>query len=171
MKIKQSVHIRPLSPSDIQAIMTIQSACYPSALLEDAAHLVCKQQQSPSSCWVATKECEVVAYLFSHPWCGDTPPDLNSVLPPANTQQPIYYLHDLAVHPQARGLGLAQQLIDTALSWAKQHAFAQIRLIAVAGAAPFWLKQGFKPVFPLNEQILNKLSGYGPDTHYLEVMI
>jgi ribosomal protein S18 acetylase RimI-like enzyme len=171
VKIKHSVEIRTLQPSDIPAIMVIQSACYPAPLLEEAIHLAGKQQQSPKSCWVATKDNKILAYLLTHSWSGDAPPDLNAPLSPPRLKQAIYYIHDLAVHPQAQGMGLAQQLISTAFAWAKQNAFTHIRLIAVAGAAAFWLKQGFKPVSPLNEQILKKLSDYGPDTHYLEAAI
>ncbi|MFC7421696.1 GNAT family N-acetyltransferase [Iodobacter arcticus] len=168
MKTKHLTRIRHLNPSDIPAIMDIQSACYPAELLEDAAHLLAKHQQSPASCWVATIQEEVSAYLLTHPWSGDTPPDLNAPLPPASTHCNIHFIHDLAVHPKAQGAGLARLLMDSALSWSQQHPFTHLRLIAVAGAKHFWLKQGFTLIEPLNNKIINKLNRYGPDTHYLE---
>jgi GNAT superfamily N-acetyltransferase len=171
VKTKQITRIRPLTLADIDAIMQIQSACYPASLLEDAAHLAAKHLQFPSSCWVAVHQDEVLAYLLTHPWSSDAPPDLNSPLPFVSPNSPIHYIHDLAVHPRAQGLGLARQLMDTALSWSMQQAFTHLRLIAVADAEPFWRKQGFMPVTPLNETIISKLSSYGPNTHYLEVSL
>ncbi len=168
MKPKQITRIRPLTLADIDAIMQIQSACYPATLLEDAAHLAAKHLESPASCWVAIHQDEVLAYLLTHPWSSDTPPDLNAPLPPTSPNSPIHYIHDLAVHPRAQGLGLARQLLDAALSWSKQQTFTHIRLVAIAGAEPFWLKQGFTPISQLNEKIISKLSAYGPNAHYLE---
>jgi GNAT superfamily N-acetyltransferase len=169
VKPKQITRIRPLTLADIDAIMQIQSACYPASLLEDAVHLAAKHLQSPSSCWVAVHQDEVLAYLLTHPWDSDLPPDINTPLPPVSPHSPIHYIHDLAVHPKAQGLGLARQLLDAALLWSKQQDFTHLRLIAIAGAEPFWLKQGFQPVTQLNEKIISKLSFYGPNTHYLEV--
>lgn len=163
--MKNSLTIRLFTPADIPDVMEIQSACYPAGLLEDAVHLLAKQQYSPASCWVACCDGQVSAYLLTHPWAGDTPPALNAPLPAAPSAGQHHYLHDLAVHPRARGLRLAQQLIDTARQWGRQAGYSQLRLVAVAGAKEFWLKQGFNPVSPLSPDI--KLARYGPDTHYL----
>ncbi|MDW5415669.1 GNAT family N-acetyltransferase [Iodobacter sp. CM08] len=169
--VKDAILMRPFTPSDIQSLMGIQSACYPANLLEEAEHLTAKHQQSPSSCWVATQHQHVLAYLLTHPWSGDTPPALNAPLPTPNQSCDIYFIHDLAVHPSARGLGLAQQLLDTALKWARQEKLQKIRLIAIAGAANFWIKQGLSPVKNVNKDLSRKLADYGTDTHYLEAAI
>jgi GNAT superfamily N-acetyltransferase len=169
--MQADITIRPLSSTDIQAVMEIQSACYPSPLHEEASHLLCKHAQSPTSCWVATQGQTVMAYLLTHPWSGDLPPSLNSPLASPLQDCDIYFIHDLAVHPKAQGLGLARLLINTALSWGRQQKLSTLRLIAVAGAADFWLKQGLTPVRGSSEALRLKLSSYGPDTHYLEASI
>jgi ribosomal protein S18 acetylase RimI-like enzyme len=167
--VKDAILIRPFSLADIQSVMEIQSACYPANLLEEAEHLIAKHQQSPLSCWVATEHQKAIAYLLTHPWSGDTPPALNTPLPPKKPKSDIYFIHDLAVLPSARGLGLAKRLFDTAIDWAKQEKLQKIRLIAIAGAADFWIKQGLSLV---NDKTLShKLADYGPDTHYLEAVI
>ena len=169
--MKNSLTIRLFTPADIPDVMEIQRACYPAGLLEDAVHLLAKQQSSPASCWVACKDDQVSAYLLTHPWAGDAPPDLNTPLPAIPSAKPHHYLHDLAVHPRARGLRLAQLLIDTARHWGRQAGYSQLRLVAVAGAGEFWLKQGFNPVRALSPDIIQKLARYGPDTQYLAASI
>ncbi|GGP24324.1 GNAT family N-acetyltransferase [Silvimonas amylolytica] len=101
---------------------------------------------SPGSSWVAEAGGQVLGYFFTHPWAGETPPPLGRALQQLPANQDTHFLHDLAVHPQARGRGVAPRLVEAALDWGRQRGLKFTRLVAVAGAAPFWRKWGFKPV-------------------------
>lgn len=128
---------------DIQSILSIQALSYPALLHESATNLLAKLEFSPHTCWVAENNAHILAYLFSHPWVDSCLPDLDSPMNLPTDKADIFFIHDLALHPQARGLGLARHLIQTALQWAQQHSYHTVRLIAVENSGAFWRGMGF----------------------------
>lgn len=151
----QSITIRTQSSTDIQAILDIQAACYPSDFIESAATLQRKQTLAPECSWLIEIEGQIMGYLFCHPWRGDTPPALGKKLAELPTEADRFYIHDLAIAPAGRGKKLAEQLIAHALHWAKQSQFQRAMLVAVLGADHFWRKHHFEV------QDQHPLSGYG----------
>jgi GNAT superfamily N-acetyltransferase len=147
------LNIRPVSLSDLPAIDRIQRACYAPDLHEPVDAFAAKLRLSPDSNWLAEQGDEVVGYFFTHPWSGDEPPPLGELLQQLPDVADTHFLHDLAVHPRARGVGVAPQLIETALSWGRRRGLQRSRLVAISGAAPFWQRWGFHPVA--------LVSGYG----------
>ncbi|WP_273428817.1 GNAT family N-acetyltransferase [Chitinibacter tainanensis] len=138
--------IRPLTAADLPAVAAIQASCYPPELLEQAECFAAKIAFSPASHWLAERDGEALGYLFCHPWQGWQPPELDSrqlCWPQPQAAADCFYLHDLAVAPSARGLGVAEQLIDTALSWARAQQLPRAMLIAVGRAPAFWQRHGF----------------------------
>lgn len=142
------LHIRPIRHADLPAIDRIQRACYTPDLHEPVEAFAAKLQLSPDSSWLAEHENEVVGYFFTHPWAGDEPPPLGEPLQQLPEMADTHFLHDLAVHPRARGVGVAPRLIETALNWGRRRGLKRSRLVAISGAAPFWQRWGFHPVAP-----------------------
>ena len=63
-----------LTAADLPAVMAIQAACYTELVPESQASLDAKRVASPSTCLVATRDGEVVGYLFALPWTAGQPP-------------------------------------------------------------------------------------------------
>ncbi|QKJ67431.1 GNAT family N-acetyltransferase [Deefgea piscis] len=138
--------IRLMHPDDFNAILALQSDCYPTEFIETAQTLQQKQQLAPHSSWVITLNEQISGYLFCHPWFGEKLPALNSPLNHLPETTDRFYIHDLAISPGARGNKLAEQLIQHAITWAIHANFSQVMLVAVLGADHFWRKHQFKPL-------------------------
>ncbi|TJZ67759.1 GNAT family N-acetyltransferase [Chitiniphilus eburneus] len=151
------MQLRLLQESDLDTVLAIQAQCYPHAWLESRAVFARKLALSPRSNWVAEDADGVLGYLFTHPWHGAHLPQLDTRLPalPSNADQ--HFLHDLAVHPRARGRGVAARLVLHALAWGMAEGLREARLIAVLGAERFWSGFGFAPL----EQPQGQLAAYG----------
>lgn len=76
-----------------------------------------------------------------------------------------YYIHDLAILPEVRGQGGANECMEKVLSVAE--GFETICLVSVYGTASFWRRFGFVPVV-VDEALKAKLRGYGDGARYLE---
>lgn len=164
-------HIRPMRPDDISDILAIQQSAYPAELIECHEVLLAKLMLSPESCWFAEHAGQAMGYVFSHPWPDSAPPELDQSLRVLPERCSALFIHDLALHPTVRGLGLGQALAHYALAWARQHRFTKVTLIAVSGAHAFWKKHGFasrpNPSFELSK----KLAAYGASADYLEMQL
>lgn len=161
--------IRPMQAADLPEVLHIQAACFTELQPESQASLAAKLQAAPAHCWVAAHQGSggLAAYLFALPWRAEAPPLLDAadcVLP---ARADCLYLHDLSVHPIARGSGLAQALVQRFLQNLEASGLDRACLIAVQNSASFWGRWGFAPR-PVSAQLRHKLASYGPDAHYLE---
>lgn len=161
--------IRNIQIQDASAIQSIQSACYPIELQETIEVLLAKSRLSPTSCWLAANERGILGYLFTHPWNDELPPELNSPLDTLPDMADTLFLHDLAIHPQARGLGIAQALLNHAHHWASSYRLQRAMLVAVRNSQGFWQRHGFKPVLTQSSHLNAKLRAYGPGSCCLAV--
>lgn len=137
------IMIRPMKISDLPAVLQIQTHCYPPELIESEAALASRHALAPESCWVAAHR-TVLGYLFSHPWQGEHAPALDTPLTALPQDADTLFIHDLALHPQGRGQGLAPKLIDAAFQTARRQGLRYSRLVAVQGASHFWSRHGYR---------------------------
>ncbi|WP_219590099.1 GNAT family N-acetyltransferase [Aeromonas salmonicida] len=147
------ITIRTTRANDWPTIMAIQDECYQQLDPEPLEVMSNKADLAPDCCWVAEYQGKVLGYLLCHPWQAHQPPSL-SVRMQTLEGNDEFYLHDLAVSKQARGKGVGQLLLETALTFASEEGYEHMGLVAVQGAARFWHKQGFVPAAtpkPLNE--------------------
>jgi len=140
-------------------VVEIQSQCYVEDLIESLSALSSRQKVSPRTCWVAEDEKTVVAYLLAHPWAGDKPPSLNTVLRKLPQKTNVCFIHDIAVSPLSRGKGVASQLISYALGDARIRGLEHSRLVAVQGVEAFWRCWDYQP-YNIPDYTLD---GYGAD--------
>ena len=132
-----------MCPADLSAVFELQCLAYPAAYHESVAALASRLQAGGGFCFVAERAGELLAYLFAHPWQGH-PPALHQPLQ-AQSGADHLFLHDLAVAPCGRGLGLGARL--HAASWAAAQAagLGRVRLVALAPALAFWCRLAYQP--------------------------
>lgn len=115
----------------------------------------------PQGCAVLEIDGRLIGYALTHPWYFAEPPALNSHLKEVPADATTYYVHDVALLPEARGRGYAMEIGEWLVDHAAQGGFPNLSLVAVNGSQPFWEKLGFQvAVIPGLEA---KLLSYGPD--------
>ncbi|MCD8520695.1 MAG: GNAT family N-acetyltransferase [Saccharospirillaceae bacterium] len=150
--------------TDIAEILRIQALCYTSIEPERADAFINKLQQAPDCAFVTeTESGKLLAYLFALPIRTEQPPALDAddfIVP---QQADCLYLHDLAIDPSARGLGLSAPLLEAFFNTAKARRFTQASLIAVQNSVPFWQRYGFHNRHPLSQdaELQARISVYG----------
>lgn len=157
--------IRPLVESDLPAALAIQSAVYPPFLVEHTEALASRVSIPSHCCFAAILKGELVAYLLAHGWPKQSPPPIGAILSPAASSE-VLFIHDLAVGPQARGMGLGRQLVERAFESAVHQKLARAELIAVEAAAAYWRSLGFAET-RMSSEIQAKIATYGEDARWM----
>ena len=129
-------------PTDLDAVLRIQAACYPAPMQEPAAVVAARMAAAHGTCMVGIHESIVRGYLFAYPSRLGLVTDLNA---PFNVAQrpDTLYLHDLAIAPCALGRGLARALVDEALHLARTLGLAHAALVSVQDSERFWHALGW----------------------------
>lgn len=156
---------RPMAEADLDGVVAVAAGAFPDHP-EDRACFVNRLALHPAGCKVLADEAGGVAgYLISYPWRADDAPALNVVLSGLPEAPKVYYLHDLALTPAARGGGHAAAGVALAAQAARDADLSTVTLTAVNGAGPFWARQGFAPRH--TPAMAAKLAGYGADATYM----
>ena len=158
--------LRAMCESDLDAVLAIQSACYPSALNEDAATIRQRFHASPDTAWIASIADEVAAYLFGYRSRLGSITPLGGVFSPAD-EPDCLYLHDLAVTPTWRSRGIADQLIVAARAFASRQSLSFIALVALENARTYWERHAFATSEVATAQQAAHLASYPGDCHYM----
>ena len=138
-----SISLRPMLPTDLDAVLRIQAACYPAAMQEPATVVASRIAAAHNTCLVGLHEGSVRGYLFTYPSRLGLVTDLNA--PFAVSDQPdTLYLHDLAIEACALGRGMARALVDDALCRARTLGLAHAALVSVQDSARFWHALGWR---------------------------
>jgi GNAT superfamily N-acetyltransferase len=117
-------------------------------------------------CFVLAREdAEPMGYAISYPWRIDSAPPLNTLIDAIPADAEVIYLHDLALHPDARGTGATREIVERLADQARAKGWPAIALVAVNDAAGFWAKQGF--AVRENAAVADKLASYGSDARYM----
>lgn len=159
--------IRPMRPTDLDAVLRVQRSCYPARYLEPPESFGNKLRHAPDSCWVIEAGGQVGAYLVCLPADERNLPVLHDTDWCAPEQPTLLYLHDLAVSPGFRGQGAAQALIDRARARATQAGLRRLALVAVQGSEPYWARQGFRPGQPLQDGLIRSLRSFGDGARFM----
>lgn len=161
----EDVVIRPLVEGDLPAALAIQSAVYPSFLVEAADAFASRLDVPAQFCLAAISEGKLVAYLLAHGWPRQSPPPVGAILSPTASSE-VLFIHDLAVGPHGRGLGLGRRLVRRAFELAARRKLARAELIAVEGAAAYWRTLGFAEA-DVSAQLDAKVAVYGQDARWM----
>jgi GNAT superfamily N-acetyltransferase len=121
------------------AIADVVHPTYP----EDAAVFEERLTLFPSGCWVLELGAQPIGYIVSHPWTYGAPPALNSLLGALPVPPSTYYIHDIALLPEARGTGAATAIVAQLIDLAKSLGLPNLSLVAVNNSVGFWQRHGF----------------------------
>jgi len=148
----------------MDAVMAVQAVCYHAIVPESRAAMEAKRVAGLGlpRVAVAADSGELDAYLIAMPIRWPQLPVLDSEPAPERNADTLY-VHDMALHPRARGAGLAARLLDSVLQAARQQGLRQAALIAIQGSEGFWQAQGFACVPPDTASLSAKLRSYGED--------
>lgn len=156
---------RLMLEGDLDAVISLQTTCYGAEFHEPKASFASKLRSAPESCWVMPGPSGLLAYLVCLPIKGDQLPALHSPDWHSAPDPDWLYLHDLAIHPDARGAGLAKLMLLRATELARTRGLASMGLIAVQGSVPFWRRHGFEPaVGQISEA---KLASFGEGATFM----
>lgn len=162
----ETVFLRAMRSGDLDAVLAIQLACYGAGFVEDGALIARRLAAAPETGWVAGHEGEVRAYLAAYPSVAGKLTALHGefeVAPNANA----LYLHDLAVHPDASGLGLGPRLVRHACEHAAQAGWRQSTLVSVQSSVGFWERQGYAAMQPTDPAQQARLATYPGTSIYM----
>lgn len=136
---------RPMTAADLPAVRAVAAVVHPDHP-EDAAVFAERRRLHPAGCFVLAQGPRVVGYVLSHPWIAHETPALNTRLGGLPRTATTYYLHDLAVLPEARRSGAGTAIVARLIAHARGCRLTNLSLIAIAGSEGFWRRHGFAEV-------------------------
>ncbi|MFS2111583.1 GNAT family N-acetyltransferase [Sphingomonas sp. Sphisp140] len=149
-----------MTPGDLDGVVAVARIAFPDHP-EGRACFAERLTLAPGSCFVLEGAQGIAGYLIAYPWPLEAIPPLDTLLGGLPDKRDSWYLHDLALLPEARGGGNARA--GLALLFTKLD--APIALVSVNESAAFWQAQGFEPQD--SPALKAKLSSYGPDARYM----
>lgn len=156
---------RAMTASDLDAVTAIAAIGFPDHY-EGRDCFENRLSLNPAGCFVLAGEGdEPQGYLVAYPWTADAAPALNTLIDAIPGDASVLYLHDLALHPDARGRGGSRPIVERLAQDARAAGWPALTLVAVNDAAPFWERHGFVVVDPPG--MAEKLAGYGADARYM----
>lgn len=151
-------------PADLDAVQGIAGIVHPG-FFERREVLAEKQQLYPAGAWFCEVGGKAAGYLLSHPWPENSVPALDALLGAVHENADSYYIHDLALLPDIRGVGAAGAVVRVALAHATTSGFTTASLVAVNGSQAFWEMKGFGAAnIPA---LAIKLQTYEPHAQYM----
>ncbi|WP_181559127.1 GNAT family N-acetyltransferase [Sphingobium xanthum] len=136
---------RPMRAHDMAAVKAISDAVH-GRYTEDEAIYAERLSLHPAGCFVFEEAGRVLGYLIAHPWQAGGVPAFNARLGAIPEKPGSYYLHDLALLPDARGSGAGRAALALIVAQARSEGLGEIWLTAVNGADRYWASQGFEAV-------------------------
>jgi GNAT superfamily N-acetyltransferase len=134
---------RPAGETDLAAVVAIADVVH-VAYPEDAATIAERLRLYPAGCALFERDGRPMAYTLTHPWRYAAPPALNARLGALPDRPTTYYIHDVALLPEARGAGAAAAIVAAIVGEAERIAAPNLSLVAVNNSVPFWRRFGFE---------------------------
>ncbi|MDI2091584.1 GNAT family N-acetyltransferase [Commensalibacter oyaizuii] len=161
------MHILPATLNDLEAILQIQDSCYFEIEPESKEAMASKIITSPDTCFIAKDQHSIKGYLLALPSILGKPPQLHMETQELETNPNCLYLHDMAIDPSARGLGISKLLFQKFINTAHQKRLHHACLISIQNSVSFWQQYGFAVVEP-DTYLQSKLESYGDNAVYME---
>ena len=155
---------RPMTEADFPVVDAIGAAVH-RAFPESPAIVAERLALYPAGCLVLSSDGGVIGYAVSHPWRLGYPPKLNTKLVRLPAEPDTYYIHDMALLPEARGAGAGAAGVRCLIRHARREGLGTLSLVAVSGSAPFWTRQGFR--VQTDPGILQRLRSYGNEARFM----
>lgn len=152
--------LRPMSLLDLDRVDVLADVIHPDHP-ESRDVFTERQRLYPQGCHVLEVEGCVMGYALTHPWRWGEPPPLNSRLGEIPHRASTFYIHDVAILPEARGNGHASQIIEHAAEHARGASLGNLSLVAVNRSQLVWERLGFRATAVPG--LDGKLLSYGSD--------
>ncbi|MFL7901123.1 GNAT family N-acetyltransferase [Azospirillum argentinense] len=161
---------RAMGPADLDRVMAIAEVVHPD-YPEDRAVFAERLALYPEGCAMAEASGAeaggpCIGYIVMHPGRLGVPPPLDSPLGALPEVPDCLYLHDVALLPAARGLGLGVAALERMNALAARQGFRWLALTSTPGARAFWDAQGFRP-HDGGAGLAVKLASYGGGMTYM----
>lgn len=172
-QLASGVGFHAMTPADLDAVLALQRRCYGVGFLERREAFAAKLAATAGldCCWIARRDGEPLAYAVSLPACEATLPALDAPRCERPAAPTLLYLHDMAVAPEARSLGLAGRLLARLAGRARALGLPRMGLVAVQGSLPYWQRQGFAEPAALPGALAAKLASFGPEARFLSASL
>lgn len=131
-------------------------------LPEDPSVFAERLRLFPSGCLMLEHTERPVGYVIAHPWFLGRPPNLDTLVGQLPGAADTFFIHDLALLPEARGRGHAAEAVRLLVAQARVLAIATLSLVAVGASPAFWRHLGFQPV-----NAAGNLASYGAGACYM----
>lgn len=155
---------RPMTAADMPAVVAIADRVhvdYP----EDDAVLEERLQLFPDGCAILECDGKTAAYAITHPWRYAEPPELNVMLGTLPEPPTTYYIHDIAMLPETRGIGAGSAIVEAVIAEAAASGTSNVSLVAVNKSVPFWSRFGFEVIDV--PSLRTKLLSYDADARFM----
>jgi ribosomal protein S18 acetylase RimI-like enzyme len=149
-----------MAEGDVDGVVAVASIAFPDHP-EGRACFAERLALAPDTCFVLAEDARILGYLIAYPWPLEAIPPLDTLLGALPERRDAWYLHDLALRPEARGGGNAQAGLARLFAAVN----APIALVSVNDSAAFWRAQGFAE--RASPALQAKLSSYGPHARYM----
>lgn len=156
---------RPMTATDLPAVLAVAGVVHPG-YPEDEAIFAERLRLFAQGCLVLEGADGPIGYVIAHPWRRAAPPALNSLLGELPPQADCFYIHDLALLPQARGSGAGSVVVARLAEIAVRACLPRLALVAIDGSSGFWRRQGFRAVH--EPALAEKLASYDDAARYME---
>lgn len=141
-----SFDIRVLQETDLDELLVVQRSAYGDIYIESKEIFHTKLIVSQETCLAGFKNNQMAGYCIGFNWQSGLPVPLHSDIREIEYTENAYYLHDIAIHPDFEGQGLARIFMEKSLEIASGRGFKSVELTAVQKAATYWERFGFKPM-------------------------
>lgn len=158
------IELRPLEEHEVARVVEIQRDAYAEHLQEDAPAFHAKRDLFSDGFIGAFVDGELAGYSISFPWFTDTPVSLHAANESPDKEFDCYYMHDVAVLSQFRGLGIADKLVNKCLATARSLGLYTVRMVTVQGGENIWSRYGFE-VYGTADQ------SYGPNAFKMTITL
>lgn len=155
---------RPMTDADLDAVAAIAVVAFPDHF-EGRPLFANRLALAAQGCFVLARGEAVLGYAVAYPWRANAAPALNTLMDAIPADADVLYLHDLALHPQARGTGATREIVERLAEQARGRGWPAMALVAVNDAVGFWTRHGF--AVRQTPEMAAKLASYGADARYM----
>lgn len=153
-----------MTAGDLAAVGRIAAVVHP-LFPEDDAVFAERLALAPAGCLVLEDAAGPAGYAIGHPWRARDFPPLDTLLGALPADAEAFYIHDVAILPEARGSGAAGAVARRLIAHAAALGLGELSLVAVNGSAPFWARHGFADA--TDAGLRARLGGYGADALFM----
>lgn len=157
---------RAMTGADLDAVLAIADVVHPD-YPEERAVFAERLALFPDGCRLAERGGRALGYGVMHPGVLGVPPPLDAPLGGLPAAADCLYLHDIALLPGTRGLGLGAAVLDHAHALAAARGYGWLALTSTPGARSYWDRAGFVPYAEGGPALAAKLASYGEGMAYL----